>query len=174
MPTFVAIDFETANNDRNSACAIGLTRVESGQIVDQMTRFIRPPTNDFNYYCVRVHGLGWSDVQDAPDFEGVWKEALGFCSGAQFFAAHNAPFDRSVLKACCEHYRLPMPQIPFLNTVTVARRSWPELNKHGLAAVCAHLGVPLNHHEAGSDALGCAKIVLAAPPRVLRALTKQS
>lgn len=32
MTTFVALDFETANHYRDSACAIGLVRVEDSQI----------------------------------------------------------------------------------------------------------------------------------------------
>jgi DNA polymerase-3 subunit epsilon len=172
LPTFVAIDFETANNARDSACAVGMVRVEAGQVVDQFTSFIRPPTNDFNFYCVRVHGLGWADVRNAPDFEGIWREAQAICEGVQFFAAHNAPFDRSVLNACCAYYGIPKPTIPFLNTVTLARRSWRNLPKHGLAPVCQHLGISLNHHEAGSDALACAKIVLAAGSEAVSALLR--
>ena len=31
-----------------------------------------------------------------------------------------------------------------------------------LPDVCGHLDIPLNHHDAGSDSLACAKIVVAA------------
>jgi DNA polymerase-3 subunit epsilon len=32
-----------------------------------------------------------------------------------------------------------------------------------LSSVCEHLDIPLNHHEAGSDAEACARIILQAP-----------
>ena len=40
--TFTAIDFETASCDRDSACAIGLVRVEAGRVVRREYRLIRP------------------------------------------------------------------------------------------------------------------------------------
>jgi len=33
MTSFVALDFETADNGRDSACAIGLVRVQDWQII---------------------------------------------------------------------------------------------------------------------------------------------
>jgi DNA polymerase III subunit epsilon len=33
LPTFTAIDFETANYFRDIACAVGLVRVERGRVV---------------------------------------------------------------------------------------------------------------------------------------------
>ena len=35
MSTFVALDFETADNGRDSACALGLVRVKNNQIVQR-------------------------------------------------------------------------------------------------------------------------------------------
>src|SRR5205085_9653487 len=44
---FVAIDFETADHGRDSACAVALVRVERGRIVRRETRRIRPPRSRF-------------------------------------------------------------------------------------------------------------------------------
>ena len=44
---FVAIDFETANHSRDSACSIGIAIAEGGRIVALERRLIRPPTNEF-------------------------------------------------------------------------------------------------------------------------------
>ena len=44
---FVAIDFETADYQRDSACAVALVRVESGKIVAREHRLIRPPRRTF-------------------------------------------------------------------------------------------------------------------------------
>ena len=38
MSVFVAIDFETADAKRDSACAVGLVRVESGRVVYRESR----------------------------------------------------------------------------------------------------------------------------------------
>jgi DNA polymerase-3 subunit epsilon len=41
----------------------------------------------------------------------------------------------------------------------LARRLW-NLKPTKLPDVCRHLGITLKHHDAASDALACAKIVL--------------
>ena len=81
--------------------------------------------------------------------------------GADFLAAHNASFDRGVLRACCARYGLDMPSQPFRCTVQIARRAW-NIRPTKLSDVCRELVIPLNHHEALSDARACAQIVLAA------------
>ena len=43
QPTFVAIDFETADYGRDSACALALVRVEAGVIVQRAFHYVRPP-----------------------------------------------------------------------------------------------------------------------------------
>lgn len=158
-PSFVAIDFETSHSLPDSACSVGLVRVVDGEVVERRVELIRPPRRPFMF--TDVHGLTWRDVADAPPFGEVWPTLEPMLGGATFLAAHNAGFDRRVLRACCEAAGLPMPPLPFQCTVVLARRTW-RLPRNNLAAVCAHLQIPLQHHEAGSDAEACARIVLAA------------
>ena len=41
---FVAIDFETANNSADSACSIGLVKMdEEGAVIDSFYSLVRPP-----------------------------------------------------------------------------------------------------------------------------------
>jgi len=159
VPDFAAIDFETADHCRDSACAVGLVRVRGGRIAEREYRLIRPPRRAFRF--TYLHGIAWEDVCDEPDFGGVWPELAPFLEGSGFLAAHNAPFDRSVLRTCCEAHGLRLPEQSFTCTVQLARRTWG-LPRNGLAVVCDHLGIALEHHEALSDAEACARIVLAA------------
>lgn len=41
---FVAIDFETGNNERSSACSLGLAVVRNSEIQDSFYSLINPPT----------------------------------------------------------------------------------------------------------------------------------
>ena len=50
MENFVAIDFETANNYRNSACAVGIVTVTDNVITDEYYTLIQPPLNQYNYH----------------------------------------------------------------------------------------------------------------------------
>jgi DNA polymerase III subunit epsilon len=100
MMDFVAIDFETANEKRSSACAIGLTTVREGQIVDSFSRLIRPPELRFSFWNSKVHGLTENDVKDSPTFDELWPELLPLLEN-QIVVAHNASFDISVLRHSC-------------------------------------------------------------------------
>jgi DNA polymerase-3 subunit epsilon len=108
-----------------------------------------------------VHGIRWRDVKNEPDFREFWLNNAGFLEGVNFLAAHNARFDRAVLGACCTAAGLPIPRLPFVCTVDLARALW-NLRPTKLPDVCNFLGLELNHHHAASDADACAGIVMAA------------
>jgi DNA polymerase III subunit epsilon len=158
-PTIVAIDFETANQDAFSACQLGLVRIENWQIASEASWLIRTPSPDFMF--THIHGLTWDDVKDSPDFGQLWPEISRHLSGADFMAAHNAPFDRGVLQATCRLHGLEAPSTRFLDTVAIARKVW-NIFPTKLNLVCAQRGISLNHHDALSDASACAQILIQA------------
>jgi len=158
-PSFTAIDFETANCYRNSACAVGVVRVRRGRIVERAYHLIRPPFRRFDF--TGIHGIEWGTVSREPSFARVWRTIAGFFEDIDFLAAHFAPFDRSVLRACCAYYGLEMPAVPFLCTMQLARSTWG-IRPTRLPDVADYLGLPLRHHDAASDAEVCAKIALTA------------
>lgn len=93
MNDFVAIDFETANAEPTSICAIGAVKVEGGVVTDRFYRLVKPEPD---YYIRRftecVHGIGPSDTDDAPGFWAVWPELRDFIGGRPL-VAHNKRFD---------------------------------------------------------------------------------
>ena len=155
----MAIDFETADYEPDSACSVGLVRVEDGRIACRESRLIRPPRPRFAFTW--LHGIDWEDVACQPPFGEVWPALAPVFEGADFFAAHNAPFDRAVLEACCRSAGLEVPPPPFRCTVKLARRVWG-IRPTTLPDVCRALGFRLHHHDALSDAEACARIVIAA------------
>jgi len=158
MATFVALDFELADRRLDSACAVALVRVEGGAIVERVARLIRPPRTRFTF--TRLHGISFEQVEAAPTFAAVWPAISPLLTGADFIAAHNAAFDRSVLHACCVGSGLRPPDLRFLCTMRLAREKWG-IHPTRLPDVCRHLGLPLRHHDALSDAEACARIILA-------------
>jgi DNA polymerase-3 subunit epsilon len=159
VSTFVAIDFETADYQADSACAVALVRVEGWEVVAKEARLIRPPRQWMQF--AYIHGIEWEHVAEQPPFGDVWRDMTPLLVGADRLVAHNASFDRNVLRACCEAAGLEMPGLPFVCTVQVARRTW-NLSPANLPAVCRYLNIPLNHHDALSDAEAAARIVIAA------------
>lgn len=159
VSNFLAIDFETANGARDSACALGLVTVSGGQIINEECHLIRPPSSDF--WFTHIHGITWQDVADSPDFGRIWKVIEHHFQSVDFVAAHNAGFDKGVLAACCRTYDLGAPAVPYQCTVSLARNQWG-VRPTKLPDVCNFLGIKLDHHQADSDARACAQIVIAA------------
>ena len=160
----VAIDFETANRDPNSACALGIVQIENDTIIHEEIFLIRPPSYRFEF--TNIHGIMWSDVAQAPTFNQIWPQIATRIERADALVAHNASFDRRVLYACCDLYHIPQPKQQFICTVALARERW-NLRPTKLPDVCRHLNIELNHHHALSDARACAEIVIAAAPLTL-------
>jgi DNA polymerase-3 subunit epsilon len=155
----LAIDFETADTGRDSACAIGAVLVDDGMVVDRFYSLIRPPRPRVMFTA--IHGIRWADVADKPCFGDLWSELAPLLASADLFAAHNAGFDRGVLLGCCEAYGLDAPAQRWLCTVKLARAIW-NIRPTRLPAVCEHFSIPLNHHDALSDAAACAEIARRA------------
>ena len=159
MSKFVAIDFETANNSRASACSVGLVTVADSQIISEEVFLIKPPSKQFLF--TDIHGLTWDDVKNESTFDELWPILDEIITGVDYLVAHNAPFDKGVLNKCCEEYDIQAPDVPFMCTVRLARSQWG-ITPTKLNNVCEALDIPLNHHEALSDARACAKIVMIA------------
>ena len=97
---FAAIDFETADYGRDSACAVSCVIAEDGKIAEKVYSLIRPPRREFVFSY--LHGITWSHVAKKPTFPELWPKLKTLLKGVDFIAAHNASFDRGVLNACCE------------------------------------------------------------------------
>ena len=155
---FIAIDFETANGSRNSACSLGIAVVREGAIVERRYSLINPHMS-FQRYCCYIHGITESAVRQAPTFADLYPELFRLFDG-QVIAAHNAAFDIAVLRASCEARGLKMPKVDPFCSVEMSRIAWPELPHHRLNSLAEEFGLELNHHNAIGDATACAQLIL--------------
>jgi DNA polymerase-3 subunit epsilon len=151
MPTFTAIDFETAQPARSSICQIGLVRVEKGQVVEQISLLVQPPDNTYNYWNTNVHGLNGEDTEDAPFFDSVWPQIRPFIEG-RTVVAHNGAFDFSCLRKSLEFYELEEPDYKPACTYKIYKKK--------LNVLCDEYDIELDHHDALSDARACAELYL--------------
>ncbi|KRF05305.1 hypothetical protein ASH00_13050 [Arthrobacter sp. Soil782] len=159
---FTAIDFETANSNRGSVCAVGLTKVQGGAVVDSASWLIKPPASmgHFNPRNISVHGIQASDVVGAAKWKASLDRILAF-AGSDVLVAHNASFDRSVLRNACTESGFEPPELTFHCSVDLARRVL-ELENNKLPSVAKALGLaPFQHHHAGADSAVCAQAVIA-------------
>lgn len=157
---FIAMDFETANYQRHSACSLAMVMVQNSKIVGEYYRLIKPETS-FHWKNIQIHGIQPADVEDAPSFPQVWQEINQYFYPNSLIVAHNAGFDAGVLAGCLDYYDLTSPQYLSLCTVKTSKKLFPEMPNHRLNTVCERLGIPLeNHHDALEDSRACAKILL--------------
>lgn len=156
---WVAIDFETANNGRNSPCALGIAIIKKGKLVKQDYWLIRPPDLFFDPYNVMIHGITEKDVVDKPQFDELWQEIKPIFAGNTLIA-HQASFDLSVLRHTLDEYDIPYPELTYFCTRIFSKKLWPELISHSLGIVAQHLNINFQHHQAEEDARACAVISL--------------
>lgn len=157
---FTAIDFETANASRGSACAVGLVRVENGIIVGRLRQLIRPEPLDFDPFNVSIHGISAKDVADAPTFAEFWPSLWPRITGP--LVARNAAFDMSVLRYSLDDFGAPYPETDYFCTCVISKLAWPEYPTYALNHVAREIGVSFLHHDAEEDALACAHVAMAA------------
>lgn len=155
--SIIALDFETSGSYAGCACALGMVKIEDLQITETFYSLIRPLSRRIHY--THVHGLTWKDLKDAPSFRELWPDIWQFMKGADYFMAHNASFDRSVMAGCCIAFSQDVPAQQFLCTLKGSRRAL-KLPSRSLDSVCAYFNIELDHHHAGSDARGCAEIYI--------------
>lgn len=166
-PTFVAVDFETANRMGGvSACQIALVKVHQGQVIDRMSTLIKPPSGYDHFEFTDIHGITARDVHNSPSWTDVAPYALRFSAGLPMYA-HNAAFDKRVWQELDEFFRTQTLPSDFFCSYRTAKDLVPGLSDYKLPTVTRALvpGFRLNHHDATSDAEACALIVAALQQR---------
>ena len=158
---FTAIDFETATGTRSSACAVGIVTVEDGEITEEFYSLIQPPDNTYFGMNIAVHGIRPADTVDAPTFDELYPEIKKRLRGRRV-VAHNEAFDRSVLRRTMEYYDLDYAELELAERWECTMRIYKNKGfvPYKLNACCEQLGIALQHHEALSDAIGCAHLYL--------------
>ena len=159
---FVTIDFETSTEKRNSACSVGLVKFQNGIAISSFYSLIRPPRLYIRPDFTEIHGLTINDVKGAPKFIELWDSIIKPFISDFPLAAHNAVFDRTVLKSVLECNELPAPDLSFFCTCNLAKHTWPKLKSYALTSLARNFEITYNAHNALDDAMTCGKIVLMA------------
>ena len=152
MKNFTAIDFETASGYRNSICQVGLVRIENGIITKEVNLLVQPPNNYYWNRFTDIHGIAAKDTINAPTFDQVWQKIVPYIENQNVIAHNGFGFDFPVLDKTLLHYSLTIPNYTKFCTYKIYRSN--------LANLCQEYNIPLNHHDALSDARACAELYL--------------
>lgn len=148
--SFTAIDFETAQGKRWSICQVGLVRVENGAIKNQLSVLVQPPDNYYWNNFIDIHGITPKLTRKAQTFDRVWKQIAPFIENQNVVAHNGFAFDFHCLKQTLEYYDMAVPEYEGHCTY--------KIYGDNLASLCRKYNIPLNHHDALSDARACAEL----------------
>ena len=169
---YIVFDVETPNRYNNRISAIGISVVEDGRIADSWFSLV-DPEQPFDWFNSALTGINEETVFDAPSFPEVWEQIEPLMSSG-ILVAHNASFDMGVLRKCLNSYEIEWkPYVKGICTVLMGRKLLPGIS-HRLNDMCGYYGICLNHHQADSDSLAAAEILIrsmesgAAPEKFIR------
>lgn len=139
--------------------AIGVSVLQDGEIVQSFSTLVHPECR-FERFHIALTGITPERAAQAPTFPQLWAMIEPIFSRG-ILVAHNAAFDLSVLSHCLRDYGIEWkPETEYLCTCRVGRKLLPEAPNHRLDTLCQWYGIPLDHHQAGSDANACAALLL--------------
>jgi DNA polymerase-3 subunit epsilon len=164
---FLVVDTET-NGLAGDACEmteVGAVLVGGGELHERFSTLCRTSA-PLQRGIQRFTGITQSMVDSAPSLEDALPPLAQRLAG-RILVAHNAPFDRRVLRQAFDRIGLEWPNPPVICTAAVARRLLPLQRKRGLGALADALGIEVElAHRALADAETCARVLCALFPRL--------
>ena len=164
---FLAVDTET-NGLGGDACElteIGAVLVGGGELHDRWSSLVRPSAA-LRRGIQRFTGISQAMVDEAP-----WPDAalpgLAQRLEGRVMVAHNAAFDRRVLRQAFARVGLDWPDPPVLCTAALARVMLPLQRERKLVVLADALGIEVAvAHRALADAETCGRVFCALFPRL--------
>ena len=155
---YCAIDFETASKWPESACSIGLVRMDGGgKVLDRFYSLICPKEPSFDPFCTAVHHLEPADILSAPTIAEIADDIKAFI-GSTPLVAHNAQFDIKVMNASLASWGIESVRNPYFCTLSLARKVMRGEPSYRLTALAAHFGWEYDAHNALADSEICGRL----------------
>jgi DNA polymerase-3 subunit epsilon len=164
---FLAVDTET-NGLSGDACELtelGAVLVGGGELHDRFSSLVRT-TLPLRRGIQRFTGITQQMVDTAPQLDEVIPRFERQLRG-RVLVAHNAPFDRRVLRQAFDRCGREWPNPPVICTAQLARTFLPLQRERRLTALADALGIDVAHaHRALPDAETCGRVLCALLPRL--------
>ena len=155
---FVVVDVETTGTDPKMAdlVEIAAVKVKGGKITDRWSTLVNPGRPIIGN---QMHGITDADVKKAPSPAEAAKQALAFVGDA-LIVGHSVGFDLGFLEAALgdgTHFE----QGRYLDTLTIAREGYPDLENYKLPTLSNFFGIELRQaHRALPDAEATANLLI--------------
>jgi DNA polymerase III subunit epsilon len=160
--TFVVVDVETANHNLSSIYQIGIASFREGALNSSWESLVNPEDH-FEPINICIHGIQELNVKSAPTWPHVYPKVSRHLEG--YIVVSHTPFDHAALHRACEKYGLKDAEYEWLDSASVARRTWPTVSHSGyaLSNLAKHLSIKHEkQHDALADATCAGEILLRA------------
>ena len=139
---YVVFDLETTGiscyNDQ--VVEISAVKVSKGQVEEEFTSLVNPKC-PIPYRASMVNGITDEMVKDAPAFDKVLADFLGFI-GDHVLVGHNIhTFDMKFIYRDCEKFWGKVPENNYVDTLSLARMCLAELGHYKLTDLSEYYGV---------------------------------
>tara|TARA_B100000497_G_C7643234_1_gene386777 strand:+ start:305 stop:1213 length:909 start_codon:yes stop_codon:yes gene_type:complete len=157
---YAAIDLECATSDVGNICEIGLVIMESGKEIFSFRSLIRPVVPAFGDWQRWNLSYSLKDALSAPSFPEVWSRVSEHLEGIPLIAHNASQVECKHLGHAFSHHQMKdAATAPFYCTLDLARKAWPEIEKHGIKSLARMFDWELDHHNPESDARVCSAVV---------------
>ena len=150
LPSFVAINFQTVNENRNSICEIGITEVINGEIQKPISWEIQPE-----------YGFCPEEYDKFPTFPEVWKEILPLIEN-KIVVTHRASFHMYALYETLNMYNIKYPNFIFFCTEQISRDIIKDSKNYSLVTLLDKLNIKVCDYDyiSSINSYGCAMLML--------------
>lgn len=154
---FTALDIETTGLDpkRDKIIEIGALKIRNGKAEDRFETLVHPGRR-LEERITELTGITDEDLRDAPVASQVIPKLLHFI-GEDVLLGHRIMFDYSFVKRAAVNLNLSFEK-QGIDTLKLARRFLPQLEKKSLVFLCEYYQIELHAHRAGNDAQAAAEL----------------
>jgi DNA polymerase-3 subunit epsilon/ATP-dependent DNA helicase DinG len=155
--TYVALDLETTGLDleADEIIEIGAVRFDETGVLDTFQTLVNPG-RPITPPVVTLTGITDEAVRGAPPIWSLAPALEEFLGGSPLVGQNVLGFDTLFLQRAGVRHSESV-----YDTHQLAEMLMPGLAEYGLAALCAHFGIPLtDHHRAGADAEASRRVFL--------------
>ena len=151
---YAAIDLECATSDIGNICEIGLIIMEDGKEVFSFRSLVRPVVPAFGDWQRWNLTYSLKDALSAPSFPEVWSRVADEIKGIPIIAHNASQVECKHLGHAFSHHQMKEEaNAPFYCTLELARKAWPEIEKHGIKSLARRFNWELDHHNPESLSL---------------------
>ena len=141
--TYIVFDLETTGTDSEKCqiAEIGAIKVRDGKVIDEFSQLVHidfPMPKD----ALNVNNITDEMLADAPHATEAVRAFVEFIGDDPTFVGHNIKtFDLPIIERVADACRVPFDYIDAIDTLYLARKAWPDLERKNMETLRAFLKI---------------------------------